>query len=219
MRAAAGTSIMTPTRTDAATGTSAWPQASTTESSTARAARTSSTVATIGNMTRSSPPAEASRSARSCTSSSSGWRRPRRIPRTPRAGFASRFAVLVAGRLVAADVERPEHDRDVAGRLEDPLVDRPLLVEGRRDRSAEEQQLCPEQADPGRPRRHRLLHLSNRSGIRLDGAGQDDRGIRCRPIGPDAACAGQARSRALTGRRPRSGRSLPGLPAPARLVR
>ena len=59
-----------------------------------------------------------------------------------------RRAGQVRCRLVAADVERPEHDRPARDGLRDPAVQGSLLLEPGRDRAAHEQQLRPDEADP-----------------------------------------------------------------------
>ena len=81
--------------------------------------RTRRTVATIGNMILSSRPAAAFSRARSCARSRPGRSRPMRIARQPSAGFSSSTWLHVGQDLVAADVERAERDRLVAGRVED----------------------------------------------------------------------------------------------------
>ena len=77
-------------------------------------------------------------------------------------------ALLPRGRLVATDVEGPEDDRLAREGVPDAGIGRALLGDRGRRRTSEEQELCPDQADPAGAGSSRSRRLEDGSDIRAD---------------------------------------------------
>ena len=117
-------------------------------------------------MTRTSPPPAASTSGPELVVEELGARQAEPDAADAERRVGLRPVGLPGGRLVAADVERPEHDRPLAHRLADPGVEVALLGDRWRRPPAEEQQLGPDEPDALRAGRGGRLRLEHRPDVR-----------------------------------------------------